>query len=214
LDHHWAIGFLEVYPKCASLKATSFINRIYTSTSISTTNLIFQHYCTSSCFHLVCSVYAKIYFCMHLICNIYLNLNHFGNTLLEGVCIRLTWHLHVHDSALVSLILFSLEAGSWQTRVQNHVLNMNYACLWQLSLSVFHSIMSFWMQIWHCLKCLCYDILHHNLSVSLTTWHKMKLNCHVVGFDIGCHLAIITVSWIFFLTSSTVVLIEFVIKKL
>jgi len=25
----------------------------------------------------------------------------------------------------------------------------------------------------------------------------MKLNGHVVGFDIGCHEAIITVSWIF-----------------
>jgi len=24
------------------------------------------------------------------------------------------------------------------------------------------------------------------------------LNCHVVGFDIGCQKAIITVSWIFF----------------
>jgi len=42
----------------------------------------------------------------------------------------------------------------------------------------------------------------------------MKLNCHVVGFDIGCHEAIITVSWIFFVTSTTVVLIEFIIKKL
>jgi len=41
----------------------------------------------------------------------------------------------------------------------------------------------------------------------------MKLNCQVVGFDIGCHEAIITVSLIFFVTSTTVVLIEFVIKK-
>jgi len=41
----------------------------------------------------------------------------------------------------------------------------------------------------------------------MTTWHKIKLNCHVAGFDIGCHEAIITVS-------TTVVLIEFVIKKL
>jgi len=42
----------------------------------------------------------------------------------------------------------------------------------------------------------------------------MKLNCHVVGFDIGCHEALITVSWIFFVTSTTVVHIEFDIKKL
>jgi len=42
----------------------------------------------------------------------------------------------------------------------------------------------------------------------------MKLNCHVFGFDIGCHEAIITVSWIFFVTSTTVVLTEFVIKML
>jgi len=41
----------------------------------------------------------------------------------------------------------------------------------------------------------------------------MKLNCHVVGFDIGCHEAIITVMNIFRI-STTVVLIEFVIKKL
>jgi len=42
----------------------------------------------------------------------------------------------------------------------------------------------------------------------------MKLKCHVVGFDISCHEAIIAVSWIFFVTSTTVVLIEFLIKKL
>jgi len=35
----------------------------------------------------------------------------------------------------------------------------------------------------------------------------------VVGFDIGCHEAVITVSAIFFVTSTTVVLIEFVIKS-
>jgi len=34
----------------------------------------------------------------------------------------------------------------------------------------------------------------------------------MVGFDIGCHEAIITVSWIFFVTSTTVALIEIVIK--
>jgi len=43
---------------------------------------------------------------------------------------------------------------------------------------------------------------------------EIKLNCHVVGFDTGCHEAIITVSWIFFVTSTTVLLIYFVIKEL
>jgi len=54
-----------------------------------------------------------------------------GNTLFEGVCIRLTWHIHNHD--------------------MTHVMNMKvfYACLWQLSLSVIHSVMSFLMQRWH-----------------------------------------------------------------
>jgi len=28
----------------------------------------------------------------------------------------------------------------------------------------------------------------------MTTCHKIKLNCHVVGYDIGCNEAIITVS--------------------
>jgi len=63
------------------------------------------------------------------------NKSYSGNTLLEGVCICLdtfitmTWHM------------------SW-------ILRRVYVCLWHLSLSVFRSIMTFWMQIWHCLRCL------------------------------------------------------------
>jgi len=41
----------------------------------------------------------------------------------------------------------------------------------------------------------------------MTTSHKIKLNCYVVGFDIGCHEAIITVTLIFFVTSTKVVLL-------
>jgi len=55
----------------------------------------------------------------------------FGNTLLEGVCIRLTWHM------------------LWIWR-------RSYACFWQLSLSVIRSVMTFLRQIWHCLRCFCY----------------------------------------------------------
>jgi len=48
----------------------------------------------------------------------------------------------------------------------------------------------------------------------MTTWHKIKLNCHVFGFDIGCHEAIIMVTWILFVTSTKVVLlIEFLSLK-
>jgi len=71
--------------------------------------------------------------------------NYFGNSLLKGVCIRLTWHLHNHDKF--------------------------YACLWQLPLSVIRSVMIFLMQIWHCLRCLIAPWrkpIHHNLSVSLS----------------------------------------------
>jgi len=53
------------------------------------------------------------------------------------------------------------------------------------------------------IKCLLLnnDILNANmtlLKISLS-WQldnfKIKLNCHVVGFDVGCHEAIMTVSW-------------------
>jgi len=47
-----------------------------------------------------------------------------GNTLLKGVCIRLTWHLQNHDMTYM---------------------NMKEV---QLSLSVIGSIMTFLMQIW------------------------------------------------------------------
>jgi len=39
----------------------------------------------------------------------------------------------------------------------------------------------------------------------LSLWVNITLNCHVVGFDIGCHEAIITVSLICFFSSTTVV---------
>jgi len=117
------------------------------------------------------------------------NTRKFGNTLLEGVFIRLAWHLHNHDM-------------SW-------IWNRVYACLWQLSLSVFHSIMTlFKMLLWHI------DINKYMITCQCLFHDKMKLNCHVVGFDIGCHKAIITVSWIFFMNSTTVIIIEFVIKEL
>jgi len=58
----------------------------------------------------------------------------YGNTLLEGVCIRLAWLLHNHDMTHVIWRRF-------------------HACLWQLSLSVIRSMMTFLMQIWLCLRC-------------------------------------------------------------
>jgi len=44
----------------------------------------------------------------------------------------------------------------------------------QLSLSVIRSVMTFWVQICHCLRCLCYEPIHHNLSVSLS-WTSQTL---------------------------------------
>jgi len=49
---------------------------------------------------------------------------------------------------------------------------------------------------------------NYDIVFVVTTWHKMKLNCHVVGFNIGYHEAIITVSWIFFFWTTTVLQIE------
>jgi len=68
-----------------------------------------------------------------------------GNTLLKGVCIRLTWHLHTHD--------------------MTYVMNMKEVlCMFR---SVIRSVMTFYIQIWCCLRCL-YDNLtllrQHNLS--------------------------------------------------
>jgi len=55
-------------------------------------------------------------------------------------------------------------------------------------------------------------LLLNNLRNHLALLVNIKLNGHVVGFHIGGHEAIITVPWIFFLTSIIVVQIEFVIK--
>jgi len=41
----------------------------------------------------------------------------------------------------------------------------------------------------------------------------MKLNCHVVGFDIDCHLGHYNCVMNIFMTSTPVVLIDFFIKN-
>jgi len=56
---------------------------------------------------------VHVLFCIVLITEIVWYKKYIGNTLLEGVCIRLTWQLHNHDMIYV-------------------IMNMKkvYACLW------------------------------------------------------------------------------------
>jgi len=67
----------------------------------------------------------------------------FVNTLFEGVCIRLTWHCHKHDTTPV----MNMKESLWMFMtvvVKLHSVNYDTFSL---------------MQSWHCLKCLCYDNL-------------------------------------------------------
>ncbi len=75
----------------------------------------------------------------------------FGNTLLEGVCIRLTWHLHNHDMTHV-MNMKEILCMFMTTVIMYHCLNVSTTdIVWDV----------FVMTTWH-------KPTHHNLSVSLS----------------------------------------------
>jgi len=61
-----------------------------------------------------------------------------------------------------------------------------------------HANMKLFQPIHHKVSKICHkhDIVDSlsNLRNHLALWVNITLNCHEVGFDIGCHEAIITVS--------------------
>ncbi len=66
----------------------------------------------------------------------------------------MTWHLHNHDTFIIM---------TWQ------IWRFFYACLWQLSLSVIRSVMSFLMQRWQ------------TLSLPLTLDHNKDISNNVIS---------------------------------